>query len=56
MIEVGDNNFDPPPKSKLDFWAKKRGKSLKISQKFNLVGFDSNFQGRPGPINDLGWG
>ena len=31
MIEVGDNNFDPP-KSKLDFWAKKGVKPLKSAK------------------------
>ena len=33
MIEVGDNNFDPPPpKSKLDFWEEKGVKLLKSAK------------------------
>ena len=50
MIKVGDKNFNPH-KPKPDFWAKKWGKTQKISQ-INQVRFDSNFQGKPGPKND----
>ena len=50
MIEVWDKNFDPH-KPKPNFWTKKGGKTPKNQPKINQVGFDSNFQGKPGPIN-----
>ena len=46
----------PPPFTKIWFLGKKGGEIPKISKNFNLVWLISNFQGRPGQINEQEWG
>ena len=56
MNKVGDEK-NYPPLAKNQFLGKKVGGGAppQISQKFNLVWLSSNFQDRPGQINEQGW-
>ena len=56
MVKVGDKIFYPIY-TKIRFFGKKGvgGKTPKISQKLNQLGFGSNFQGKLKPTNDQSW-
>ena len=45
-----------PPQAKTQFWAKKEGGKPHNRQKFNQLGFGSNFQGNLKPIQDCDYG
>ena len=52
---IGNEKFHPhPPKPKTGSYAKK-GEAPQIRQKFNQLGFGSNFQGNLRPKNDCFW-